>query len=330
MKLALIGAGGIAQAHCAGYRHIPAAQVVAVADLILERAEEKARLFGARAYPSLEALLAAEQPDAVDLCVPSDLHARMAAQCLRAGLHVLCEKPMAFQRREADEVMAAWQESGKFLMIAQVLRFWPEYEYLKKLVDERPFGRLLQVSFSRTSAAPEWGGWYVDPQRSGMAPFELHIHDLDFVYHLLGKPEDLTAYGFRDDGLYASYVRTQLFYPGVVVEAEAGWYHGPVPFKAVYRAVFERAVLDYLPEGLLLYEPGQPEPRKIEVETGPNAGPVINLPGTGPYYNEIAYFVECVEKGQPPAVITPPESREVIELLLRAIEAAGISGPLHR
>ena len=323
MKLAIIGAGGIAQAHCAGWEALPDVQVIAVADLILERAENTARRFGARAYASLEALLDAEHPEAVDLCVPTDLHGRLAVQCLEAGLHVLCEKPMALNRKEADAVMAAWRKSGKMLMYAQVLRFWPEYVYLKHLVSAGTYGRLLQGSFSRTSGAPEWGGWYVDPARSGMAPFELHIHDLDLIYYLLGKPGRLEAYGWRDDGRYASYLRTQLYYPGTLIDAEAGWYRGPVPWKATYRAVFERAVLDYNGSQLTLYEGQAKEPQVITLEAGPDGGPVLNLPGTGPYANEVAYFASCVEDGRAPEVITPDESREVIEMLFEAVEKSG-------
>ncbi len=323
MKLAIIGAGGISQAHCAGWELLPQVEVIAVADLILERAEKTAQRFGAHAYASLEELLAAEQPDAVDLCVPSDLHARMSVRCLEAGLHVLCEKPMAYHPAEADAVIAAWRKSGKILMIAQCLRFWPEYVYLKHLVSAGSYGRLLQASFTRTSGAPEWRGWYADPQRSGMAPFELHIHDLDLIYYLLGKPERLESYGWRDDRLLASYLRTQLYYPGVLVDAEAGWYRGPVPWKATYRAVFEQAVLDYDGSQIILYRAGAKEPEIVQLEKSPDSGPVINLPGTGPYANEVAYFASCVEDGRPPEVITPLESREVIQLLFEAVQKSG-------
>ena len=109
----------------------------------------------------------------------------------------------------------------------------------------------------------------------------------------------------------------------MLVDAEAGWYRGPVPFKAVFRAVFEHAVLDYDGKDLLLFAGGAKEPRKIVLETGPDSGPLINLPGTGPYANEVAYFAACVEDGRTPEVITPLESREVIEMLFQAVEEAG-------
>ena len=322
LKIALIGAGGIAAVHCAGYQNLPQVQLCAVADILIERAVAKAEPFGARPYASLDELLAAESVDAVDLCVPSYLHAGMTARCLDASLHVLCEKPLAFDRAGADAVLAAWRRSGKMLMIAQVLRFWPEYQYFKGLVDSGEYGRLLQASFTRTSSAPGWGGWYADPARSGMAPFELHIHDIDFIHFLLGRPDRVESYGWRDDALQGSYLRTRLRYDGIVVDAEAGWYRAPVPFTADYRAVFERAVLDYRGGELWLAEAGAAERRKIAVESGPDAGALINLPGTFPYYNEIAYFVSCLESGRPPEVITPLQSREAIETLFLAVEAA--------
>lgn len=322
MKIGLIGAGGISQVHCAGYQNLPQVQVCAVADLIIERAETRAELFGARAYASLEAMLAAESLDAVDICVPSYLHAEMSVQCLDAGLHVLCEKPMAFDRAGADAVLAAWQRSGKMYMVAQVLRFWPEYQYCKKLVDEGTYGPLRQASFSRMSAAPAWRGWYCDPARSGMAPFELHIHDLDFIHFLLGQAQFIQSYGWREDALLGSYLRTRLHYPGVIVDAEAGWYHAPQPFYAEYRAVFERAVLEYRDGELYLAEGGAAQRRKIQVESGPDSGPLINLPGTFPYYKEIAYFADCVMQGRAPETLTPYDSREAIEMLFQAVEAA--------
>jgi predicted dehydrogenase len=322
MKVGLIGAGGISQVHCAGYQNLPNVQVCAVADLIIERAETRAQLFGARAYPSLQAMLAAEKLDAVDICVPSYLHAEMAVECLDAGLHVLCEKPLAFDRAGADAVLAAWKRSGKMFMVAQVLRFWPEYQYFKQLIAEGTYGPLRQASFTRTSGAPAWGGWYTDPARSGMAPFELHIHDLDFIHFLLGKPLEIQSYGWREDTLLASYLRTRLVYPGVIVDAEAGWYRAPLPFAADYRAVFEGAVLDYRGGELYLAEAGASERRKIQVESGPDSGPLINLPGTFPYYNEIAYFTGCVINRKAPETVTPYDSRESIEMLFQAVEAA--------
>jgi len=181
---------------------------------------------------------------------------------------------------------------------------------------------LLLNFFTTSSGAPAWGGWYTDPARSGMAPFELHIHDLDLIHYLLGKPQAVEAYGWRDDALLGSYLCTRLRYPGVTVDAEAGWYRAPLPFRAEYRAVFDGAVLDYRDGALKLYEAGASEARLVELERGPDSGPLINLPGTFPYYNEVAYFARCVESGRPPETLTPYDSREAIEMLFQAVEQA--------
>jgi predicted dehydrogenase len=322
MQIALIGAGGIAQVHCSGYDQLEDARITAVIDTNPEAAARTARRYSATEYTSIEAFLAAERPDAVDICSPTYFHAEQAALCLEAGLHVLCEKPMSLDRRGADRVMEAWKRSGKFLMIAQVIRFWPEYMALKNIVEQRPYGALRQVFLSRTSAAPGWGsGWYLDPALSGMAPFELHVHDLDFVYYLLGKPRGVRANGWREDRLHASYLRTHLDYPGILVEVEAGWYDAPVSFAATYRAVFERAVLDYRSDGLWLFETGAKEGKRMDLAPAASATG-LNLPATDAYASEIAYFCGCVRENRPPEIITPLQSREVMEMLFQALESS--------
>jgi len=128
------------------------------------------------------------------------------------------------------------------------------------------------------------------------------------------------ARGWRDDKLYASYLRTHLDYAGILVEVEAGWYAGPVPFAATYRAVFERAVVDYRTDGLWLYESGAKEERRIDL--APAAGSTgLNLPATDAYANEIDYFCACVRENRAPEVITPLESRDVMEMLFQALES---------
>ena len=99
--------------------------MTAVADPITERAEEMAAAFGAHPYPSLEALLAAERPDVVAICTPNWLHAQQSIQALEAGCHVLCEKPMCLDSREAAAMIAAARKADRHLFIVKQNRFNP-------------------------------------------------------------------------------------------------------------------------------------------------------------------------------------------------------------
>jgi predicted dehydrogenase len=325
MKIALIGAGGIGHVHSDGYLHIPGAEVTAVADIRFEKAQEVAGLHSARAYPSVELLLENEKPDMVDICTPTYTHADIAIRCMVQGLHTLCEKPMALNLADAEAMAACAHQNGVMLMIAQVIRFWPEYAYLKTVYDQGTYGRLLQVSFSRTGGAPlwSWENWFTDKARSGLAPFDLHIHDADYIHYLLGKPVKVQSMALDRPELFSSYIRTRYFYENdVLVDAEGGWYAGQIPFTATYRAVFERAVLEYRNDALLVYPAGETKPQKVDFTAGVEMGPSINLTSTGPYHTECAYFVKCVQDNTPPTVITPEQSVATLKTLLAEIESA--------
>ena len=325
MKVAIIGCGGIGQVHSAAYLQVPGVQVVAAADIRQEYAQKVAERHSTKAYASLEALLANEKPDAADICVPTYLHKALSIQCMQHGLNVLCEKPMALNLADAQAMADCAAKSGVLLMVAQVIRFWPEYAYLKAIYDHGTYGRLQQATFSRTCGAPAWAwdGWYTDPARSGLAPFDLHVHDVDYIHYLLGRPAKVQSIALDKPRLFISYIRTRYsFDDDALVEAEAGWYPGQVPFAATFRAVFEGAVLDYNSEALTIYEAGKVAPRKVDAAAAMTMDANINLSNLGPYYNEIAYFIQCLHDRVPPSVVTPQQSVDSINLVTAEIESA--------
>jgi predicted dehydrogenase len=326
VQVALIGAGGIGGVHSNAYEQVPGAHICAVVDIRREFAEKLANVHHANVYTSVSEMLAGEKPEMVDICTPSYTHPDIAIQCSLHGLHVLVEKPMAFTLSSAREMIDSAQQSHKLLMVAQVIRFWPEYFYLKQIYDSGMYGGLLQAWFSRISSAPlwSWENWYVDPARSGLAPFDLHIHDTDYLHYLLGKPDQVLSLAVNRPDIYASFLKTRYFYyshPEVIVEAEAGWWHGSVPFMATFRVVFERAVVVYDNEKLTIYETGG-EPKIVDLTAQVQMGSAINLSNTSGIYNEIAYFVDCIQTGTAPNVITPEQSFITLKLLLTELESA--------
>ena len=324
MKVAIIGAGGIGKLHSSIYSMIPETEVIAIADIRLEHAQKSAEAHQARVYPSMEALLEAEKPDMVDICTPTYLHAEMAIECMKRGYHVLCEKPAALRLEDVQAMAATASEKGVFLMVAQVIRFWEEYIYLKQCCEDKSLGKLQQVLFSRISAAPRWSweNWFLDPKRSGVAPLDLHVHDADFIYYMLGKPQSVRSVGIQNEENYlTSYIKTQYDYgDGALVEAEGGWYNASNPFIASFRAVFEQAVLEYNGSDLMLYRAGE-EAEKIEVKPAIHTKTEINLDSAGPYFNEIRYFIDCILNNTPPQIVTPQQSCGSLEMVLKEIES---------
>jgi predicted dehydrogenase len=138
-------------------------------------------------YRKFDDLLADDNVEAVDLCVPSYLHAGLTLKALAAGKHVLVEKPMALSGEECDAMIAASKKAGKVLMVAQVLRFWPDYMAARDKVRSGELGAVKAALFRRKCAAPAWGKWLKERDKSGGGVFDLLIHDLRRAGGHLGR-----------------------------------------------------------------------------------------------------------------------------------------------
>ena len=132
----------------------------------------------------------------VDLCVPTPLHVPQSLAALRAGKHVVCEKPLARTAAQAREIVSAAAQSKGFFMPAMCMRFWPGWSWLKELAEKQTYGRLLAARFRRVSAPPGWSrDTYFKGGESGGALLDMHIHDADFVQFLFGRPKSVYATG---------------------------------------------------------------------------------------------------------------------------------------
>src|SRR6266571_1215911 len=143
VRVALIGCGGIATAHlraCAALSEL--ARVVVACDSNAERARRRAEETGAEACLKYEEALARDDVEAVDLCLPHDLHEPVACAAAAAGKHVLVEKPIARNLAEADRMIAACADAGVHLMVAHCQRFSADRQTAKRLVDEGAIGRI--------------------------------------------------------------------------------------------------------------------------------------------------------------------------------------------
>ncbi len=327
LKVGILGMGGMGWHHARRYPHVPDAQIVAIADVIPERLEAKdavaINLAGGEAtldlsraarYPEAAQLIAEADVDVVDICLPTYLHAQYAIAALEAGLHVLCEKPMALSVADCDRMIAAARAADRRLMIAQCLRFWPEYLYLQKLITEQPLGALLSLNMFRIGGRPRWSpdNWFLDPKRSGGALLDLHIHDVDYVNAVFGMPDSLYATG-RTTEEPESYdiIHACFNYDGgPQIHMHAGWSTAQVPFQAGFDAWFERGFVRYADWKLTVFD-------NLEKTEG---HPADIEPGDG-YLNEIAYFLDCVETGTQPTRCLPESTRDSIALIDKEIES---------
>jgi len=312
IRIGMIGMGFMGRVHFEAYAKLPIAHVVAIADKDPKRAGGDLsgvwgnlgdgiskvlpmdRINGTTRWADL---LAMPEIDVIDVCMPTPTHVEIVLAALSAGKHVLCEKPLARSAAEAQRIAQAAASAKGFFMPAMCMRFWPEWEWLAEAVRDGRYGKVRSAAFTRLASCPE--GWYRDGSLSGGGLLDLHVHDVDFIYHLFGKPRGVFSRGFSCVSGEIDYVVSQyLFDNGPIVSAAGSWCNSAgTPFTMRYTVQFERATVDYdlsREQTLMAYHDGQAEP----IETASHNG----------YVGELGYFLDCVATGRRPQRVTADDA----------------------
>jgi predicted dehydrogenase len=193
LNVALIGYGNMSRTHLGAWRLNSNSRIKGVWGRNAAKVRTFAKTNGVKPYPTLQSILDDESIDIVDVCTPSDTHAKFSIESLTAGKHVLVEKPLALTLAEADQMIEASERHSVKLMVAHVLRFFPEYDRVMQLIKAGKIGRpIIARAFRGTSLPPL--KWLWDIKRSGGVVFDLAIHDIDFL---------LACYGERVVRVYA-------------------------------------------------------------------------------------------------------------------------------
>lgn len=195
LNVGVIGCGSIAK-----YRHLPEyalnehVNIAAVCDINEDRAKEIAKQYHAKCYTNYEELLADQEIAAVSVCTPNYLHAPVSIAALKAGKHVLCEKPMATTKQEAEDMIEAAKLSGKKLMIAHNQRFVPSHRKAKEIIESGQIGKIFSFRTAFGHPGPEsWSAdgkdsWFFRKREAVMGAMgDLGIHKADLIRYLLGE-----------------------------------------------------------------------------------------------------------------------------------------------
>ena len=329
-RIGIIGLGFMGRMHIGAYAKLPGARLVAIADQDAKRAAgdfsggwgniagsaESLDMTGILGTTDFQALVQHPDVDVVDICVPTPAHEALAMAALEAGKHVLCEKPLALDSSSAQRMAQAALRAKGLFMPAMCMRFWPQWMWLKQAVDDRRYGVVLGATFRRVASMPP--GWFSQGHMSGGALLDLHIHDTDFVFHLFGQPDAVFSRGYSKTSGRTDHIVTEYLYNRGprLVSAEGSWcMTNGFAFTMRYTVNFEQATADFdisREHQLIVSQDGKAEP--------------IDLPGDG-YEAELAYFVDCVQAGRAPALVTAEDAvtgLRILEAEQRSIESGGI------
>lgn len=249
-RIGIAGLGDIARLHAQGLKAHPDIELAVCRGRNPGSADVFARDFEAIVYDSWQQMLSDERVIAVDLCVPNDLHRRYTEEAATAGKHVICEKPVAMTTEDATAMVGACRTAGVELMVAHVLRFWPEYVSMRDMLQSGALGQCHAITLRRMLSlllsVSGSQGWRQDPRRMGGAILDLQIHDIDFLLWTFGIPESVYCVGARSEDGGLNHVYTVLNYgngPRAFIEASYMLQGDPMIFMA--KAVCERGSLDY-------------------------------------------------------------------------------------
>lgn len=197
IKVGIIGVGSISEEHIKSYLNNPNAELIAFCDINEKRLNEMGTKYHVtRLYTDYHEMLALPELDAVSVCTWNSAHAECAIAALNAKKHVLCEKPMALSKVQAEEMQKTSINNNKLLMIGFVRRFGNDCSILQEFINHDYFGELYfaKATYLRRKGNP--GGWFGDKSRSGGGPLiDLGVHIIDLVRYLMGKPKAISVYG---------------------------------------------------------------------------------------------------------------------------------------
>lgn len=322
LKVGLIGCGFMGTMHANCYKNIPNVELAAVADIRAEKAEQIAQGTTAKIFADGKDLIREADVDIIDICLPTYLHAEYALLAMDKVRYLFVEKPVTLTVEEADAMVKKSVQTGCRVQVGQVIRFWDEYVYLRKIIEERRYGKVINANFRRLSPSPDWGweNWLHDVNLSGGAAQDLYIHDVDYVLSVFGRPNSLwsvkNAIGEKN-----SYINTLMKYDDFVVGIEGTWdLPASHPFQATFRVVFEDAIVENDGGKFMLYTKDGAEEIKLEkkdmVAQGGTAGNISDLGG---YYNELQYFVQQASAGQKIHEAKLTDATESLRFLLNLI-----------
>lgn len=327
IRLGIIGCGGMAGSHFSGYEDLKdQMQVTAVCDIIPERAERAAKLLGCDlVVTDYRDLL--DVVDAVLVVLPHDLHYEVGMTCLKAGKHVLMEKPMANSEKEVIDLIETSEREGKVLMTAYPVRFWPLVVKLKELLDAKTYGDVFQMSiWTEQFTKYEDGHWAHSAARLGGGQFFSHgCHYVDLMLWMLGKPVRGTHIGTRNGTPWLEKEGTS----NVTIEFENGvlGYHfgtwGARGSRLRYSihvhctgGMLELNISDWK-----LYAHTGMNPEKANLDTGSNNNVIFEAPQNGKNTQfEIAHFLDCIRTGATP-MTDGPSSLQGLRVIWRLYEA---------
>jgi predicted dehydrogenase len=312
--------------HAAGWAETPA-EICGFSAETNQEASALAEQYGAKVYSSLDEML--PDIDVVDICSPTHLHYEMTLKAAAAGKHVVCEKPLARTTPQAQEMVNACKEAGVQLLVAHVVRFFPEYALAHSAVVEGQIGKPGVIRLQRGSYRPKKpaGNWFLDEEKSGGILMDLMIHDYDYARWVAGEVESVSARRVTelhpeapvDYGLVILSHRS-----GALSHIAGAWAYPPPTFRTHLEIAGGRGLIEFDSDGTAPIQ-------NLILRTGGADSPDVGLPSSpvseSPYTTQIKEFYNALAKEKPTRV-SATDGLAAVQIAEAALQSAHSGQPV--
>lgn len=312
MRIGVIGLGLMGNIHLSSYQKMKNVVINGVADKAEEKVKEYSKNYDCPGFGNAEDLIAKDEIDIIDICVPTSLHKKFALKSLEEGKNIICEKPIARNLSEAREISKRVKKSEVKMFVGHVVRFFPEYAKIRDRVNSGDIGEVSVVRTFRGGVHPSVRSeWYSDPDKSGGIILDSIIHDFDWLRWTIGEIESVytkgTALNERPKEIALVNVR---FQNGALGHVEGSWAH-PQDFP------FTTKVEVAGTQGLIQHDSSNSSPLNIYSEDDEGVETPESLWVKSPWYRELEHFIDCLETGREP-IVTIKDSIEALRISLAA------------
>ena len=326
MKVGIVGTGFMGTAHAAGWAETPA-EIVGFSAETQQEAGDLAKQYQAKIYPDLGSML--PDVDVVDICSPTHLHHEMILKVAAAGKHIVCEKPLARTTQQAREVVEACKKAGVQLLVAHVVRFFPEYALAHSTVAEGQIGKPAVIRLQRGSYRPKKpaGNWFLDEDKSGGILMDLMIHDYDYARWIAGEVESVSARRVTElhpDAPVDYGLVILSHHSGALSHIAGAWAYPPPTFRTHLEIAGDR--------GLIEFDSDSTAPiRNLILKTAGSDAPDVALPSSpvseSPYTTQIKEFYAALADRKT-ARVSATDGLVAVQIAEAALQSAHSGHPV--
>ena len=316
-QIVIIGPGSICRTYIEALKDSETVKVKAIAGRDTEKGRAMAQSCGLPYYTDQDEMYEKEKPDAVLICTPTFTHEEMVERAIAHGVHVMCEKPFVLKTETAEKLFQKAEEAGVRLMVMHVVRFWPEYVKIKEMIQDGELGEIKNVYLNRLSSHPTWATWHRDPEKSGGGLYDLHIHDVDYLYHVFGKVDSVYAVGKQEDSGCFNNVSTVMKFACGVSAVVEGFMDttGAFGFTTNVRINGSNAAAEMLNKSVYLEDGTRGKTNKLVFYPKSEPEQITEVERYNPYARETEYFAECVQSGDETEMVPSEDVIYVLRIL---------------